>query len=113
MFFFFVGINYCVLGPLTIYFSIEVKQSPKKLREHTSFIFSKPFQIMIGLFFLRTNLFLGARLGNYSLLGIFRENNDAWLFLHAALSMRFGRRRSDRNQRISWYSGFGSQLFDI
>jgi hypothetical protein len=30
MYCFFVGVNCYILGPLTIYFSIEVKKSPKK-----------------------------------------------------------------------------------
>jgi len=109
------------------FFFIEVKQSPKKRACFFYFFKTIPDYdwAFFFSFFLLTNLFLGARLGNYSLLGIFRENNDAWLFLHAALSMRFDGRPSDRNQRIScnniqalwffksWYSGFGSQLFDI
>jgi hypothetical protein len=49
--FFFVGINCCVIGYLTIYFYIEVEESPNK--RSCFFFFLKPFQIMIGLFFLK------------------------------------------------------------
>jgi hypothetical protein len=34
MYYFLVGINCCVLGPLTIYFSIEVKEFQR--RDHAS-----------------------------------------------------------------------------
>jgi hypothetical protein len=55
---FFVGFNCCLLGLLTIYLSIE---ESLQIRDHASFNFSKPFQIMIEFFFfLQTNLFLGA-----------------------------------------------------
>jgi hypothetical protein len=47
---FFVGINCCVLGSLTIYFSIEVKESLKK--RSCFFYFFKTIQIMIGRLFV-------------------------------------------------------------
>jgi len=49
---FFVGFNCCLLGLLTIYLSIE---ESLQIRDHASFNFSKPFQIMIEFFFFSSN----------------------------------------------------------
>jgi hypothetical protein len=53
---FFVGINCCVFEPLTIFFSIEVKEFSKK--KSCFFYFLKSFQVMIELFFFFFFFFL-------------------------------------------------------
>jgi hypothetical protein len=58
---FFVGINFYVLGPLIIYFSIEVKEFPKKRSCFFYFLKNKFILFFIFFFFFfQTNLYLEA-----------------------------------------------------
>jgi hypothetical protein len=51
----FVGINCCVLGPLTIYFLLKLNSLQRK--DHAYFIFSKPFDW--GFFFFKQTCLYG------------------------------------------------------